>query len=155
MPKVLKSYGTAGAVIIGRDGDVLEELKKNEPVFIDFDGLPVPFFIESIQPKGGRYLVKLEDIDSLAAAEEIVGREVRLTEDPDGEDEDDGIVGRIIRNEATGDVVGPVVKFIDFSGNTCIEVEHAGGKILLPLHEDLIKKVRKNEIFLTIPDGLL
>ena len=155
MPKVLKSYGTAGAVIIGRDGDVLEELKKNEPVFIDFDGLPVPFFIESIQPKGGRYLVKLEDIDSLAAAEEIVGREVRLTEDPDGEDEDDGIVGRIIRNAATGDVVGPVVKFIDFSGNTCIEVEHAGGKILLPLHEDLIKKVRKNEIFLTIPDGLL
>ena len=142
MPKVLKSYGTAGAVIIGRDGEVLEDIRKNEPVFIDFDGLPVPFFIESIEPKGGRYLVKLEDIDSLAAAEEIVGREVRLTESPDAEDEDDGIVG-------------PVVKFIDFSGNTCIEVEHAGGRVLLPLHEDLIKKVRKNEIFLTIPEGLL
>ena len=155
MPKVLKSYGTAGAVIIGRDGEVLEDIRKNEPVFIDFDGLPVPFFIESIEPKGGRYLVKLEDIDSLAAAEEIVGREVRLTESPDAEDEDDGIVGRIIRNAATGDIVGPVVKFIDFSGNTCIEVEHAGGRVLLPLHEDLIKKVRKNEIFLTIPDGLL
>ncbi len=155
MPKVLKSYGTAGAVIIGRDGDFLEDLEKNEPVFIEFDGLPVPFFIESIEPKGGRYLVKLEDIDSLAAAEEIVGREVRLTENADDEDEDDGIVGRIIRNAATGDVVGPVVKFIDFSGNTCIEVEHAGGRVLLPLHEDLIKKVRKNEIFLTIPDGLL
>ena len=155
MPKVLKSYGTAGAVIIGRDGDFLEDLEKNEPVFIEFDGLPVPFFIESIEPKGGRYLVKFEDIDSLAAAEEIVGREVRLTENADDEDEDDGIVGRIIRNAATGDVVGPVVKFIDFSGNTCIEVEHAGERVLLPLHEDLIKKVRKNEIFLTIPDGLL
>ena len=155
MPKVLKSYGTAGAVIIGRDGEVLEDLQKNEPVFIEFDGLPVPFFIESIEPKGGRYLVKFEDIDSLAAAEEIVGREVRLTENADDEDEDDGIVGRIIRNAATGDVVGPVVKFIDFSGNTCIEVEHAGGRVLLPLHEDLIKKVRKNEIFLTIPEGLI
>ena len=155
MPKVLKSYGTAGAVIIGRDGDFLEDLEKNEPVFIEFDGLPVPFFIESIEPKGGRYLVKFEDIDSLAAAEEIVGREVRLTENADDEEEDDGIVGRIIRNAATGDVVGPVVKFIDFSGNTCIEVEHAGGRVLLPLHEDLIKKVRKNEIFLTIPEGLL
>ncbi len=155
MPKVLKSYGTAGAVIIGRDGDFLEDLEKNEPVFIEFDGLPVPFFIESIEPKGGRYLVKFEDIDSLAAAEEIVGREVRLTENADDEEEDDGIVGSIIRNAATGDVVGPVVKFIDFSGNTCIEVEHAGGRVLLPLHEDLIKKVRKNEIFLTIPEGLL
>ena len=27
--------------------------------------------------------------------------------------------------------------------------------IIRPLHEDLIKKVRKNEIFLTIPEGLL
>ncbi len=155
MPKVLKSYGTAGAVIIGRDGDFLEDLEKNEPVFIEFDGLPVPFFIESIEPKGGRYLVKFEDIDSLAAAEEIVGREVHLTENADDEDEDDGIVGRIIRNAATGDVVGPILEFIDYSGNTCILVEHEGREVLLPLHEDLIKKVRKNEIFLTIPDGLL
>jgi len=155
VPKVLKSYGTAGAVIIGRDGEVLEDIRKNEPVFIDFDGLPVPFFIESIEPKGGRYLVKLENIDSLAAAEEIVGREVRLTESPDAEDEDDGIVGRIIRNAATGDIVGPVLEFLDYSGNTCIAVDHNGTEVILPLHEDLIKKVRKNEIFLTIPEGLL
>lgn len=155
MPKVLKSYGTHGAVIIGRDAGFLKDLELKEPVFIDFDGLPVPFFIESIEPKGGRYLVKLEDIDSLAAAENIVGREIRLTENNDAEDEDDGITGHIIRNAATGDVIGPVLRFIDFSGNTCVEVEHAGDKVLLPLHEDLIKKVRKKEIFLIIPDGLL
>ncbi|MBO4572004.1 MAG: hypothetical protein J5699_08775 [Bacteroidales bacterium] len=155
MPKVLKSYGTAGAVIIGRDGEVLEELGKKEPVFIDFDGLPVPYFIESIERKGGRFLVKFEDIDSLQAAEEIIGSDIKFSPDGEEDEEDDGITGRIIRNAANGDIVGPVLEFIDYSGNTCILVEHEGREVLLPLHEDLIKKVRKNEIYLTIPEGLL
>lgn len=154
MLKVLKSYGTAGAVIIGRSGDVLEELKSDEPVFIDFDGLPVPFYIESIEPKGGKYIVKLEDIDSLEAAEEIAGRELRLTFEPEAEEEEDDFVGFMVCDQK-GRKIGPVLEFLDYSGNTCLLVDHDGEEVILPFHEDLIKKVRRKEIHLTIPEGLI
>ena len=154
MLKVLKSYGTAGAVIVGRSGDVLGELREDEPVFIEFDGLPVPFFIETLDPKGGRYVVKFEDIDSLEAAEEIVGREITLSLSGEADDEEDDIIGRMLCDEH-GKKIGPITDFLDFAGNTCVSVGYNGREVILPFHEDLIKKVRKKEIHLTIPDGLL
>lgn len=154
MLKVLKSYGTAGAVVIDRSGDVLGELKSDEPVFIDFDGLPVPFYIESIEPKGGKYIVKLEDIDSLEAAEEIAGRELRLTFEPEAEEEENDLAGFMVCDQ-NGRKIGPVLEFLDYSGNTCLLVDHNGEEVILPFHEDLIKKVRKKEIHLTVPEGLI
>lgn len=155
MPKVLKSYGTQGAVVTnlcpGDDWD----FDANEPVFIAFDELPVPFFIESIQPKGGRSIVKFEDIDTLAAAERLVGREIALSLEEEAGEEEVDLVGRTVRDAATGKPVGKIVQWFDFSGNLCIEVEHAGRKAMLPLHEDLIKKVSAENIWLTIPEGLL
>ena len=57
--RVLKSYGTEGEILMGfRDIDP-EDLNLEEPVFIIFDGLPVPFFIESFQTRGtSRALVR-------------------------------------------------------------------------------------------------
>ena len=50
--RVLKSYGTEGEILVGFREIGPEDLNLKEPVFIMFDGLPVPFFIESFQPKG-------------------------------------------------------------------------------------------------------
>ncbi|MBQ7639906.1 MAG: hypothetical protein IJS91_02830 [Bacteroidales bacterium] len=155
MPKVLKSYGTQGAVVTnlcpGNDWD----FDAQEPVFIAFDELPVPFFIESIQPKGGRTIIKFEDIDTLEAAENLVGREIALSLEEEEDEEEVDLVGRTVRDAATGKAVGKITQWFDFSGNLCIEVEHEGRKAMLPLHEDLIKKVSAEAIWLTIPDGLL
>ena len=49
---VLKSNGTEGELVMSfRDIDP-EEIDLKEPVFIIFDGLPVPFYIESLKKKG-------------------------------------------------------------------------------------------------------
>lgn len=152
MPKVLKSYGTAGEVLtnLAADGDI--NLK--EPVFIAFDELPVPFFFESASQHGSRTIVKFEGVDSLADAEELVGREIRLSIEEDASDEGDGIVGRLIC-DASGKRIGPVTEFLDYSGNTCISVDYNGREVVLPLHEDLIVKVTKKAIWLSIPEGLM
>ena len=62
--RVLKSNGTEGEVLVGfRDMDP-EDLNLKEPVFIEFDGLPVPFFIESFNRRGtSRALMKLTGIN--------------------------------------------------------------------------------------------
>lgn len=80
---VSKSYGTEGEVILSLSIDP-EDIELKEPVFIDFDGLPVPFYIDSdcCQPRGRRkLLVRLTDVDTLADAEELVDRTVSVDAD--------------------------------------------------------------------------
>ena len=151
--KVLKSWGSAGEVVLSLEGEDARDLESQEPVFIDFDELPVPFFIEKMQAKGNRLVVKFEDIDTLAAAEELVGREVRRQRE-EAEDED-SVIGMQVRDARTRRLVGTIVDFSDYGGNTLITVDTQHGEVLIPLHEDLIVNVHGDVITLDIPDGLL
>lgn len=84
--QVLKSNGTDGELVMSFRECGPEEIDQNEPVFIYFDGLPVPFFIESLVRRGNKKaLVHLTGICSLEDAEEIAGKAV-YSEAVDGND---------------------------------------------------------------------
>ena len=151
--KVLKSWGAAGQVVLSLDADDPRDLESEEPVFIEFDGLPVPFYFESIEPKGSRLVVKFEDVDSLEDAEELVGRTVSFADD--GEEEEDSLIGLRVRDARSQRIIGEIVDFNDYAGNVTITVETPQGEALLPLHEDLIVGIQDDVITLNIPDGLL
>ena len=50
--QVLKSNGTDGELVMGFRDIAPEDINLEEPVFIVFDGLPVPFYIESFAKRG-------------------------------------------------------------------------------------------------------
>lgn len=174
---VSKSYGTEGEVILSLSIDP-EDIELKEPVFIDFDGLPVPFYIDSdsCQPRGRRkLLVRLTDVDTLADAEELVGRTVSVDADsyadgadpfeaddlsfligwkvfkemPAGESEcEESVAGQETATDpiGTAECVGVVTEFVDIPGNPCLEVETEKNEtVLLPFHEDLIVSVNPDE----------
>ena len=152
--KVLKSWGASGEVVLSRPEGDLQDLKSQEPVFIAFDGLPVPFFFESVQPRGGRFIVKFEGIDTLAEAEELVGREV--TFENETEEEEDTLVGLQVRDSRTRRIIGEIIDSSDYGGNIVITVETADrGEVLLPIHEELIVGIHNDIITLDIPEGLI
>ena len=154
--KVLKSWGTSGEVVVSLYADDPRDLDLDKPVFIEFDGLPVPFFIEHYAPKGGRLIVKFEDIDSFEASEELVGRLVALSADGDDDDDDEGLVGLRVISASDGVLVGEIVDYNDYAGNLCISVLRSdGSEVELPLHEDLIVSSDDDSLTLTIPSGLL
>ena len=77
--KVLKSFGTKGEMVIRYSPETQEDIDKKKPVFIYYDGLPVPFFVESIQNRAtDQALLKLEGIYSESLANEIVGELIYL-----------------------------------------------------------------------------
>lgn len=155
--RVLKSYGTQGGVIVSTAA-IPEDFEISEPVFIDFDELPVPFFIEEFRPHGStKAFLKLEDMDSLQDAEELVGREIYFSLE-----EDDGhadFAGLEVFDAKTSKHVGTVAEYVDIPSNPCLEVRLAdtGDSVLLPCHEDLVERIdeKKGRIYLTIPEGLL
>ena len=48
--KILKSNGVEGGLLVSAPEFDLETIKG--PVLIEFDGLPVPFFMEECTPRG-------------------------------------------------------------------------------------------------------
>ena len=153
--KVLKSNGTDGGLLWGFRGTDPEDIDTTEPVFIYFDELPVPFFIQSISRKGSdKAIVYLNDINSLKDAEELSGLAVFIDADDDEEDSEEdlaALIGWTLKG------IGPITDFIDIAANPCIEVETEKGTVLVPLHKDLIVKMnsRSKVIEMNLPDGLL
>jgi 16S rRNA processing protein RimM len=178
--QVLKSNGTDGELVMSFRAIAPEDINLQEPVFIVFDGLPVPFFIESFTKRGNsKALVRLTGIHCQEDVDEISGKAVYIEEStaPELSLEEDGfaaLVGWMLLapeipdqfgDEAkaidglTGSLyeIGEITDFIDIPNNPCIEVETENGAVMIPLHEDLILSVdpEYQEIIMQIPEGLL
>ena len=161
--RVLKSNGTEGEILMGFRETNTEDLNLKEPVFINFDGLPVPFFIESFSKKGtNRALVRLTGVKNLEDAEEIVGKDIQAKAEAilQEEDEDDLTVDDLIGwtlLDSDNETVGEITDYEDIPGNTCLYVETKNGQVMIPLHEDLILSVDEESkaITIDIPEGLI
>ena len=168
--QVLKSNGTDGELVMGFREIAPEDINLQEPVFIVFDGLPVPFYIESFSKRGNtKALVRLTGICSMEDVDEITGKAVYIEEDqlPEMSLEEDGyaaLVGWMVLTPENADdmdsdlyEVGEITDFIDIPKNPCIEVETENGAIMIPLHEDFILSLdpEYQEIIMQIPAGLL
>ncbi len=152
--KVLKSHGTDGGLLLGFRDFLPDDIDLKEPVFIYFDGLPVPFFMESFARKGyDKAIVRLSGIKTLADAEEVSGREVwaELQESSQGEESPEDFIGwKLFDGEREA---GEITAVEPIPGNPCVYV----GETMVPLHEDLILSVdpERKEIRMRLPEGLL
>ena len=178
--QVLKSNGTDGELVMGFREIAPEDINLQEPVFIIFDGLPVPFYIESFTKRGNtKALVRLTDIRSMEDVEEIAGKAVYVEDDqiPEMSLEEDGFAALVGWTLLTPEIpdqvgdddmevgddemslieVGEITDFIDIPNNPCIEVETENGAVMIPLHEDLILSIdpEYQEMIMQIPAGLI
>ena len=154
--QVLKSNGRDGELLVSFSGIAPEEIDLEEPVFIEFDGLPVPFYFEAFSQRGNsRALVRLTGVHSLTDADELAGA-VLYAEDDLYEDEEEDLTGWTVL-DADGTKVGTVSAHEDIPGNPCIWVETSHGESLLPLREELVLDVDETEktLRMEIPEGLL
>ena len=154
--QVLKSNGRDGELLVSFASIAPEDIDLQEPVFIEFDGLPVPFYFEAFTQRGNsRALVRLTGVHNLTDADELAGA-VLYAEDALYEDEEEDLTGWTVL-DADGTKVGTVSAHEDIPGNPCIWVETGHGECLIPLHEELVLEVdeEKQTIRMEIPDGLL
>jgi len=162
---VRKTFGKGGELLLKIHPDVpqniIEQLNKEEPVFILVDGIPVPFYFTRLQFKGNdKAIVCFENYLSERLAEEWVGQTIYLkTNEEQSPESGSGIVGYsfVATTPAKQILKGTVSGFFDYPGNPCLELEFEDGtRTLLPFHEDFIQKTdRKRKVFtLTIPEGV-
>lgn len=161
--KVLKSNGSDGFLVLGIHALTVQDflsltLQEKVPVFLYFEGLPVPFFIEEAVPRGkSRLVARMTGIRSLRDADEVAGATVYIDQaqlsDATGDMAEDfsRIAGWTLCDR--GVAVGTIVSFEDIPGNPCLMLE---GGVLVPLHEDFIRSADADRqcLDMDLPAGL-
>jgi len=159
---VIKPHGLKGEVQLFLDVDTPSDYETLESVFVQQGQQLVPFFIESIAVRGEKAIVAFEDIESIEEAKGLKGLSLFLPLINLPELEGDNfyyheLVGFSLK-DSESQLIGEIKSVLEAGAQELLSVTHESGKeILIPLTDELIKKLDKEAklLVMQIPEGLL
>jgi 16S rRNA processing protein RimM len=148
-------------VTIRLERSFTEEIPELNPVFLEIEGKPVPFFSTVINLTGGDLLrLKLEGCELLGGLNELAGCRVFLDSGKGELNPGKSLTSlagfRVLSKDKI--LAGTIREIIENPGQWLMNVEtESGRRLFIPLHEDLIIKVdkKKKTILMDLPEGLL
>ncbi|MCH5227444.1 MAG: 16S rRNA processing protein RimM [Muribaculaceae bacterium] len=161
--KFQKTHALKGELNMLSEVDPQYFLEGN-PLIVDYDGIWVPYYVESIRPKGATsYLVKLSGIDTEEEASHFVNKEVHILQKDaeewlEEEEEEMGLIGYTVVDKSSGQTIGIIEGIEDSTSNVLFIVRTPQeDEVFIPANEDLIQNIddEKEIIELSIPEGLL
>ena len=160
--KILKPFGGKGHLVVFMDVDDPGKYKKLETVFVGINLNRIPYFLQAVEIKhGNRAIFKFEDVDSLDDALPFSGHELYLpmTLLPELKGK------KFYHHEITGFTVidtlhgniGTVSSVLELPKQSLLRVQHGSKEILIPMVEEVIRKVDRKKKVITIqaPEGLI
>ncbi len=159
---ISRTHGNLGELSFWLDVDDPLAYQQLDSVLVDIDDALVPFFIQKIS-MGNKQLayVKLEDIDSIEKAQQLVGYDLYLplTRLPRLEGNKfyyHEIIGFQLIDINTG-LVGSIADVYDLSNNPLLSIDREGTEILVPLADPFIDRIAREEqkFYMNLPPGLL
>ena len=160
--KILKTHGFKGELLISTEIFTEDYLKKRGHVFIEINGIHVPFFIEDyFFSSANRLSIKFEDLNSDKEADEYTGCDIyvisKYVKDSNHTKKLNQFIGYKLSDIKSGRH-GIIVDMIDVPGNPLIKVKMEDNEeCLIPFNEKLVNNLDKKnrQINMNLPDGLL
>jgi 16S rRNA processing protein RimM len=160
--KIVKKYSFKGELLIKLDTDEPELYEALDALFINVNNTLIPFFIESSQlHKSDLLRVQFEDVTNEADADSLLKSEVYLPLELLPKLEGNKfyfheVIGFTMQDKNYGEV-GKIVAINDSTAQSLFEVENDGKEILIPMNDEFIVKVdRENKtIIVETPEGLI
>ena len=166
---IIKTHGYKGDIVLKKENSIsnslFEEcLEEGNAIFVEKDGIPVPFFIS----ENSLYFfdddiarLQLDDIDSDIKARAFISENVYFTqnckEDIINELSPNNWIGFKVNDENNG-YLGTVLDFsTEIPQNPLIIVEKEQKTLMIPLQDDFIIAVfvEKQEIITRLPEGFI
>lgn len=158
---VIKRHGLSGEVSILLDVDVPQEYQKLESVFVEINDKLVPFFIESMQLRDNKAIVRFEDINTADQAEELRSRKLylplaNLPRLKEGQFYYHQIIGYKVIDAVAGDI-GEARDVYTSPKQDLLAVDHQGKEVLIPINDEIIREADHDlkELKVILPEGLL
>jgi len=157
--KTTKTHGINGEILIKFEAGKLPASEK-EPVFLDFEGIRVPFFIENMRsPIDTEWYVVFEEVDNKTKAEKLVGVDVYVQKKNLVTDSNvlliDNLVGYQVFDTKKG-FIG-ILDYIQKGAQDLMIISNNGEEIYVPFVDEFIAEIihEKKHILINTPDGLL
>ena len=157
---VIKTHGLKGEVQIKLDVDDPMAYQDLESVFVEQNGILIPFFLEYLDVKAQRSIAKFEDIDDLQHSESLIGQSLFLPLDalpvlPEGEYYFHQLVGMDVFQD--DNLLGTISQVYEIPPQNLAALDHKGVEVMIPIHDEFFAKVSvlNNRVDVTLPEGLL
>ncbi len=158
--KVVKSHGIHGELIIETsEPELFENIE--ESVLLEINGLPVPFFIETMKPSSNRrFRVKFLWVDNSDQSEHLLNADVYISDENIDDDFAPNSPHALIGFNAFDQnqiLIGQVNNYYDHSINPVLSIKIERKEVLIPFHPDLITDIDipNKTISIDLPEGLL
>ncbi len=166
---VVKTHGYKGDIVLKKDKNIsnttFEEcLEEGNAIFVEIDGIPVPFFISDDSLyffEDNTVRLHLDDINNVEKAQEFIGNPVFFIKDCLKENSEASNPHSWINfkvNDKSLGFMGTVVEFNDeIAQNPLIIVEKDNKNLLIPYNETFIIEILldNKEIITELPAGFL
>jgi 16S rRNA processing protein RimM len=161
--KVTKTSGYKGSLMFFFDVDDLSRYNDLEAVFIDIHGELIPFVINGLQFKAGSNTayVSLEDVTDEEQASALVNCNLYLPVSflpplTGNKFYYHEVIGFTVIDKNFGQL-GKITSVNDNGPQALISIEHSKKEILIPVSDEIIKKVdrEKKVIEVETPEGLI
>lgn len=159
--KISKPYGLRGEVNIILEPEAGNYIEPDCPLFIDFDGQRVPFFVEEVElVSKDQAILKFEFIDSLDEARRFTGCGLyfdpsHVPEPVEKASDLSSVVGFLAYDRDLGEL-GKVSAYIPHSMNPVFVIDYQGKELMVPAVQDFIDQIDSQSqlLYLILPEGL-
>ncbi len=157
-----RQHGLKGEIQLRFEPQYGASLEYVETIFLEHDGLLVPYFIKE---DGLRFrsnesaLICIEWIDNDVQAKKLSGSSVYISRtDYVKEEQEFGLhelIGFNLIDSKLGEI-GKILQVDDFAGNLLLTVDFNGNEVMVPFNEDFVIKLDEHEHLLEMicPEGL-
>ncbi len=157
---LVKLYGYKGEFVLALNESFQIDIEKWESVFIEIDGLLVPFFIENlVLTQDLTAIISFIDLTSEIKAKKFLNFDVyqskALVNEPQKYDYEN-LKGYNVIDKRTK-YLGKVENIVNYNQNLLLRIINENKEIFVPLVDNIITKInhKKKEIKINAPDGLL
>lgn len=159
---IVRTHGLKGELSLFFDVDYPEDYEDLDSVFVEVKGQLIPYIVSDIKIlQKGKVIVKLETIDTIDAAQSLVGASLYLPEDvlddlEEGEFYYHQITGYTIVDSVLGKL-GTVRTVYTPNAQDLIAMDYEGYEVLIPVVDEIVGEAnhKEKEIYVTLPEGLL
>lgn len=162
---IVRPHGLKGHLGIKLHNNFSDEiLEIGQPVFLIYEGLPVPYFIEEIKHTS-LTIIKLRFIENEETSLRFINSQLFVKADDLDEKHEFDITETSALNEFQGfdvfDVnygfIGIIINFNEIPGNIIFETEFNGKNILIPWNDKIVVEINVDmrRISVNTPEGLI
>lgn len=159
--RIAKTHGIKGEVTIKIDADDPSAYLDMKYFYLEYNKVLTPFFVEKLILTGDKFFATIQDVKTLEAAQNYVGKSVYLPLEmlPKLSGKQfyfHEVIGFALIDAEKGDL-GPIKEILEYPTQAIIQVIKDGKEILIPVLDEVIQKVDRKEkkLYVKAPEGLI